>query len=1293
MTASKPRTIRLLILLTLFVSPVSADEFSERAQSIVKTTGVQGGLILHLGTGNGRQSAALRVNNRYQVHGLDRDSARLKAARDFIKSTGQYGDVAVDLLTGNSLPYIENLFNLVVVDDAMGIPADEIMRVLAPNGVVWQKIDGKWTARKKPRPDNIDEWTHYLHDASGNAVAHDEVAGPPRHMQWVGSPRWSRHHDRMASMSALVSTGGRLIYIMDEGSRISIQLPARWKVIARDAFNGTILWKRDIESWQSHLWPLKSGPTQLARRLVGQSEQVFVTLGLEAPVTLLNAATGETIRTYENTKSTEELVVVDDTLIALVHDGRHPLADYAPLHNTGDQARVGREFSWNEKVRRVVGVDIESGKELWSHSSVVSPLTLTANEGNVVFHDGKKVVCLDRVTGKEKWSAEPAERRSKIPFNFGPKLVLYEDLVIFAGGDRLQHTYDINSGKELWKSDHARGGYQSPEDLLIAGGLIWSAPTTATRDTGAFTGRDPRTGQVKKTFAPNVETYWFHHRCYIAKATDRFLMPSRTGIEFVDHQKENWDINHWVRGGCLYGVMPCNGLVYAPPHNCACYPEAKLYGLNALAPASSGRALPKVIPEAGRLQKGPAYDRAVSSANNAFDWPTYRHDPGRSGRASTVVPANVKKTWDIKAGRRLTSLVAANNRVFVADIDAHTVHAIDATSGKTDWSFTAGGRVDSPPALKDGLAVFGAADGYVYCVAANTGELVWRYRAAPLDRRMTAFEQLESVWPVHGNVLIQNDQVYAVAGRSNFLDDGLRLVRLELNTGRKISETVIDEIDPETGTNMQDKLQVLQMGVGLPDILSSNGDNIFMRSQKFSPDGVRMGTGPNSGDFAGQAAEQGGSDAHMFAPMGFLDDTWFHRSYWVFGRSFAGGHAGYYQAGRFAPSGRILVHDNEHVYGFGRKPEYLKWTTTIEHQLFKAPREAPVVPETARQRRRGKSGTSISVVSKRLNPTKTALAVSAWARPLKPNGVVVSHGGPSVGYALTVAKGRPQFFVRSNKNNVVSIRSKVSVANRWAHLTGVLTAEGEMKLFVDGKLAAFGKAKGLIEQLPAQNFEVGIDTGGSVGSYKQDYPFTGEIDDVQVFHGNVSDEDVGAMASGGQPRSATCMLNMNFEQRDANDSSGRKNHGQLNGAVAVKGRNGTAMRFQTGNGAKSNSFMKYDWTKDMPLLARSMLIAPRNGEGQDKLIFVLGPPDIINEEETFKKLTERDPGVQKILADQDAALLGRDGGILRVVSAQDGTTVNELKVDFLPVWDSLIAANGRLFVSTTDGRVVCLSDK
>ena len=40
------------------------------------------------------------------------------------------------------------------------------LRVLVPNGVAMIKSDGQWQKTVKPRPENIDEWSHYLHDAT-----------------------------------------------------------------------------------------------------------------------------------------------------------------------------------------------------------------------------------------------------------------------------------------------------------------------------------------------------------------------------------------------------------------------------------------------------------------------------------------------------------------------------------------------------------------------------------------------------------------------------------------------------------------------------------------------------------------------------------------------------------------------------------------------------------------------------------------------------------------------------------------------------------------------------------------------------------------------------------------------------------------------------------------------------------------------------------------------------------------------------------------------------------------------
>ena len=247
----------LALLLTVLPSDIRADQ-QDDAKRLIEQSGVRAGFFVHLGAGDGRLTEALRQNESTQVHGLVDDASELDAMRSRVRSSGQYGDVSFDRLEGNELPYVDNMVNLLVAESLGEIPLEEVMRVLVPNGVAMIGGEGNWTKTVKPRPDNIDEWSHYLHDSTGNSVAHDDVVAPPRHLQWVGSPRWSRHHDRMASMSALVSTGGRMFYIMDEGSRISIQLPPKWKLIARDAFNGSVLWKKDIAEWQPHLWPLKS---------------------------------------------------------------------------------------------------------------------------------------------------------------------------------------------------------------------------------------------------------------------------------------------------------------------------------------------------------------------------------------------------------------------------------------------------------------------------------------------------------------------------------------------------------------------------------------------------------------------------------------------------------------------------------------------------------------------------------------------------------------------------------------------------------------------------------------------------------------------------------------------------------------------------------------------------------------------------------------------------------------------------------------------------------------------------
>jgi outer membrane protein assembly factor BamB/ubiquinone/menaquinone biosynthesis C-methylase UbiE len=939
----------------------------EQARGILDHTGVKGGLIVHVGCSDGKLTAALRASDSYLVHGLDADARNIERAREHIRSLGLYGKVSVEQWNANRLPYIDNLVNLIVAENVGDIPTEEIVRVLAPKGVAYIKKGDEWTKTSKAWPKEVDEWTHYLHDADNNPVAHDLIVGPPRRCQWIGSPRWSRHHDHMASMSALVSSGGRLFYIMDEGSKASIQLPAEWYLVARDAFNGTVLWKQPMSCWNTHKWPLKSGPAQVTRRLVAVDDKVYVTLALDAPLTVLDAATGRTIRTYDGTANTEELIVSDAVVFALVNDAPSKWPQYRQKfpYVWDNTNHANKDWAWDEQPRHIVAIEADSGNVLWKKDSPVAPLTLAADAQSVYFHDGQKVVCLNRKNGQQMWQSEPIGRRNPIPVCFGPRLVVQQDVVVFAGGDRSMAAVSAETGKTLWTAEHPRSGHQSPEDLLVVDGLVWSGAIAIGKDSGIFKGLDLHTGQVKKEFPPDVDAYWFHHRCYPAKATDQYLLTSRTGIEFIDPQTENWQIHHWVRGGCIYGIMPCNGLVYAPPHSCGCYLESKLCGFNALAAESATLRIPNPVPDQGRLERGPAYgkiDDPKSTSENPSDWPTYRCDAARSACTRAAVPASLKRTWQAELGGKLSSVVVADGRLFVASVDTHTVHAIDADSGKQLWSYTAGGRVDSPPTIWKGRVLFGSADGWVYCLRASDGAMAWRFRAAPMDLRMTAYEQVESVWPVHGSVLIQDAPsagssqaaLYCVAGRSMFLDGGLRMVKLDPQTGRKLSETILDDRDPQTGKNLQTHVKGLTMPVALPDIMSSDSRSIYMRSQQFDLDGVRRQIAPLP------VEEQSGQDAHLFCQIGFLDDSWFFRSYWIYGRAMGGGYGGWFQAGRLAPSGRIMVFDDDCVYGYARKPEYMVNASVLEYHLYAADKQ--VKPESIQRVRR--SSGSIDAKSK-----------------------------------------------------------------------------------------------------------------------------------------------------------------------------------------------------------------------------------------------------------------------------------------------------------------------------------------
>jgi outer membrane protein assembly factor BamB len=889
-------------------------------------------------------------------------------------------------------------------------------------------------------------------------------------------------------MSAMVSAGGRIFYIFDHGPVSAIVLPPEWKLVARDAFNGTKLWERRIPTWHPHLWPMKSGFAQLPRRLVADGNRVFAVLGHEAPLTCLDAATGKTLRTYGRTRSTEEVLFRDGVLYVLVNDGASIHRTFAPKYDRkmgNAMMRAAMGWPWDGKPRRLRAVRAESGELLWEKRARVVPLTLTVGSDSVYFHDGERVLALARKDGKERWRSKPAGvhfplkeafhdpvrrpggwrpeklKGAFVPSSFAPTLVAHRGVVLFAGGDLRTSAYDARDGSLLWQGEHQPSGHFCPQDLFVIDGLVWSGAIAnpKPRQSGAFVGLDLRTGAVKRKLRCDTDVYFMHQRCYRSKATERYLVAGRTGTEFVDLKTGRWNINHWVRGGCMYGMLPCNGLLYATPHSCACYMLSKLSGLNALS-AGRGRPAPAAKQEPP-LQRGPASERApdAGAGDERDAWPTYRHDAARSGYVASDLPTRPKRAWRTMLGGRLSAPTIAGRRVYVAQIDRHAVVALDAEDGKVCWRFTAGARVDSPPTCWKGRCLFGCRDGHVYCLDAASGRLIWRRRVAPASRLLAAHGQLESPWPLHGSVLVHGNVLYAVAGRSMFLDGGIRFAKLDPATGRLLGERVYDRRSPDGKGTLQSRIKIRQMAVALPDVLSCDGKHLFMRHQCFDLDGVRLGGNPEFGVWTREAAHQGGETMHLFSPVGFLDGAWWHRSYWIYGKRFVAGAVGYPLAGKHAAGGRILVHDAERVYGFGRTPAHFTWTTPLEYRLFAVQKKLEEYTKKFRWPPRGK----------RIQKIPATRAVEDWSRrvPVLARGMVASKNALLVAGPPDVVNEQKAFFRLGERATRRRLSEQVAAlegrkgASLWALAKESGKALGKWKLEApptwDGMAAAYGR--------------------------------------------------------------------------------------------------------------------------------------------------------------------------------------------------------------------------------------------
>jgi len=317
--------------------------------------------------------------------------------------------------------------------------------------------------------------------------------------------------------------------------------------------------------------------------------------------------------------------------------------------------------------------------------------------------------------------------------------------------------YARADGKLAWTGKNAQN-YMKGSDLFVADGLVW---------TGLLNGHDPKTGKIKRRLTQVMNRPMGHDRCYRNRITETYFINSKTGgSDFVPLKGKGEFPAPWMRGTCGLGPLPANGMLYSSPYSCSCVKGSMLTGFNGVYSGDRAKGKVMTVDRTSRLIKGKAYGSGPTASATPADWAAYRNGNARSGWTPTRVTGKLRPIWKTKLPSLPTASTVVGDRIYVAARDSHTLYALSRKDGATVWTYTAGGRIDSPPTFHKGFLIFGSRDGWVHSLRAADGVLSWKFCDLPAHRLMAAHGQIESVWPVNGAVMIRKGLAYFAAGRT-----------------------------------------------------------------------------------------------------------------------------------------------------------------------------------------------------------------------------------------------------------------------------------------------------------------------------------------------------------------------------------------------------------------------------------------------------------------------------------------------------------------------------------------------
>lgn len=696
------------------------------------------------------------------------EAAGLLGQRIFVN----HGDV-------ESIHLADNLAGAVLVASGAedSIAKEELLRVLHPGG---KAILGSRDI-VKPFPDGIDDWRYPYHGPDNNPQSTDQLARAPYLTQFIAEPKFG------PSPAVTVAAGGRIFRAFGHLSHKANQNAMLNTLLAVNAYNGTILWRR----------PLKEGFMVLRNTIIATPENLY--LADDESCKILDAATGK-LKGEITAPDPEKdgrvwkwMALQNDVLYALLGDEEVK----APVL-TSDAFGVGgwpranwpgfdyphAQTAWGQG-RTLLAIDVKTKKLLWRHreEDFLDNRAVCMSEERLYFYSPENFLgCLDVHNGQVVWKNSDPDLLSAIGprFSVNPRwtgltpmaYVRCNEEFLFFAGPRMPRVVAVSArdGKLAWQKEVPLADGGSVHLLLREDGLY--AVGLGGNDTSFR--MEYETGEVLSRFVGRRAC------AAVTGSVDSIFYRAPGGSVRFDVASSTAEHIAPMRPPCYEGVIVSGGLLYWGPWKCRC--QLSLYGHICLAPAGDFDFRGGV--HESRLETGPGDPATVERFDvQPGDWPAYQGNNYRTATTKVAIPRKVVRQWTFQPSSPSlpTAPVVAGGVVFVGDHNG-TVRALNTSDGKVKWKAYTGGAIFFPPAVWEGRVYVGSADGHVYAFEATSGRLLWRFRAAPVRRLIPVFGKLTSTWPVAGGVVVDQGVVYAAAGIAHY--DGTHVYALDAITGK-----------------------------------------------------------------------------------------------------------------------------------------------------------------------------------------------------------------------------------------------------------------------------------------------------------------------------------------------------------------------------------------------------------------------------------------------------------------------------------------------------------------------------